>query len=169
MTTWTRVLIAAVIFGLVASHARIDAGEFLIKKEDVPGAIAKLKTGNATEKVKAAQDLGNRGAVRITDVLDAIDPLKGLLMSDSNAKVRAAAAEALGKIAPDPAETVKLLLKSLTDDKDEDVKVADMFAIVQMGPDAKVAVSELQKYAKDKDKKKLSAAAKQALKNLKMK
>ena len=93
--------------------------------EDIPKAIYKLKNGTATEKVKAAQELGDRGAVRITDVKDAVEPLKNLLGSDNNAKVRAAAAEALGKIAPEPAETVKLLLNSLKDDKDEEVKIAE--------------------------------------------
>jgi HEAT repeat protein len=164
-----RILLAAIVVGLVACHGQLQAGDFLIKKEDIPKAIAKLKSGTPQEKIKAAKDLGDRGAVRITDVTGAIEPLKNLLSNDSNNKVRAAAAEALGKIAPEPAETVKLLLKSLMEDKDEDVKIADMFAIARMGPDAKVAVPELQKYAKDKDKKKLSNAAKQAMKNLKMK
>jgi hypothetical protein len=166
-----RVLIVTLVLGLAAGQARLHAGDFLIKKEDIPKAISKLKNGTAPEKIKAAKDLGERGAVRITDVMEAVEPLKSLLINDANAKVRAAAAEALGKMAPEPAETVQLLLKSLKEDKDEDVKIADMFAIARMGPDAKVAVPEIQKYAqdKDKDKKKLSNAAKQAMKNLKMK
>jgi len=169
MKPGTRVLIAAIVLGLAAGQARLDAGDFLIKKEDVPKAIARLKSGSPAEKAKAAKDLGDRGAVKFNDVVEAIEPLKVLLANDANGKVRAAAAEALGKIAPEPPDTVLLLLKSLKEDKDEEVKIADMFAIARMGPDAKVAMNELQKYAKDKDNKKLSNAAKQALKNLKTK
>lgn len=170
MKIGTRVLVVAVMLAVVAGQAQLNAGDFLIKKEDIPKAINRLKSGTPGEKIKAAQQLGDRGAVKITDVMEAIEPLKTMLGGDSNAGVRAAAAEALGKIAPEPAaELVTLLLKSLKEDKDEGVKIADMGAIARMGPAAKLAMPELQKYAKDKDNKKLSKAASEALKNLKKK
>src|SRR5439155_4698092 len=110
----------------------------------------KLKSGTPKEKAKAAKDLGDRGAIRATDVKDAIELLKGLLVNDSNPSVRAAAAEALGKIAPEPTkETVQLLLKALKEDKEDEVRMATIIALGRMGTDAKVAIPELQKIAKD--------------------
>ena len=162
----TRLLITAATVALAVGLANLDAGGNLISVEDVPKAINKLKTGTAAEKAAAAKALGNRGAIRASDVKEAIEPLKNLLANDSDAKARAAAAEALGKIAPEPKQTVPVLAKSLKEDKDEDVKFAVLIALGRMGPEARVALPEIRKYAQDKDNKKLSRTARDVMKNL---
>jgi HEAT repeat protein len=170
MKSGTRFLITvvAVTFGVSLT---LHAGSTLIPIKDIPNAINKLKTGTPAEKAKAAKDLGDRGQIRASDVKAAVEPLKKLLSDDSDAKVRAASAEALGKIAPEPKETVALLIKSLKEDKEADVKIAVMVSLGRFGMDAKSALPELRKYAqdKDKDKKKLANTAQMVIRNLSQK
>jgi HEAT repeat protein len=167
---WSKKIgMAVVVLVLVGGTGWLEAGGFLLKKEDIPKAVAKLQSGTPQEKVDAAEALGRRGAVRATDVKDAVDPLKDMLVKDKDAKVRAAAAKALGNIAPEPKETVQLLLKALQTDKDTDVKVAAMRAISQMPSAAGPAIPEIQKYAKDKTQRQLFQAARLALKQLRAK
>lgn len=166
MKSGTRLLITVVTAALGVGLTQLHAGSTLIKIEDIPKAINKLKTGSAAEKAQAAKDLGDRGQIRASDVKEAVEPLKKLLADDSDTKVRAASAEALGKIAPAPKETVPLLIKSLKEDKEEDVKIAVMIALGRFGAEAKSALPELKKYAQDKDKKKLANTAQQVMKNL---
>ena len=125
------------------------------KREDVPKYLAQLKSTNASDRAKAAEMLGKRGGINVTDVEPAIDPLKMMLDKDKDAKARAAAARALGAIQADAEGTVPLLidhLKSETEDKD--VKMATVVALGQYGPDAKAALQPLRDYLKKFDAKK---------------
>lgn len=154
------------LFSLYLMLAALQAGgSGLIKKEDIPKAIELLQKGTVAQRVKAAEDLGNRGAVRVTDVADAIEPLKSRLKRDSEPRVRAASALALGKIQHEPKELVPFLSEALTQDKDASVKLALVQALGSLGPQAKSALPVLRKVQANSDKK-LAAAIKAAVKNI---
>ncbi|MGF1582394.1 MAG: HEAT repeat domain-containing protein [Gemmataceae bacterium] len=163
-----RGLIAASTVVCVMALSTVQGGGFLLRKSDIPKTIAILKTGTAKEKAYAARLLGDRGAVRASDVKDAVAPLRFLVQNNKDAKVRAAAARALGQIASEPDETAKLLLMTLKNDKSDEVKMASMVAIGSLGPKVgRMAVSEMRKIARDKDNKRLSRKARMVLKEMK--
>lgn len=134
------------------------------KLEDVPKNIGILKnSNNAQERAQAADELGRRGAIRLTDVKEAFEPLRLAVQKDSDANVRRAAAAALGKIAPEAEKTVPVLTEALKD-KSATVKMAAAAALGQFGEDAKSALPSLRELAKDKNDKKVSQAASIAIK-----
>ena len=125
------------------------------KKEDVPKYLNQLKTSqNAADRAKAAEMLGRRGGINVRDVADAVEPLKKALQKDIDAKVRAAAARALGDIHTEPETTVPILIERLKDDSKMDVKLAIVVALGQYGPDASAAVKPLREMLKKFDPKK---------------
>ncbi|MCI0380393.1 MAG: HEAT repeat domain-containing protein [Gemmataceae bacterium] len=134
------------------------------KKEDVPKYLEMLKkSASAKDRALAAEMLGKRGAIKRSDVAEAVEPLKKALEKDTDAGVRAKAAEALGYISPEAKDTVPLLTKAL-EDKNFSVKLAVMSALSQFGAEAKSALPALREIAKEKTDKKLSQAANQAIK-----
>ncbi len=125
------------------------------KAEDVPKYMAQLKSANAADRAKAAEMLGIRGGIKVSDVEDAVEPLKKLLDKDKDAKVRSAAARALGAIQLDAAGTVPLLIEHLKSESEEkEVKMSVVVALGQYGPDAKEALPPLRDFLKKFDAKK---------------
>ena len=115
------------------------------RKEDVPKYLKQLQTAtSAADRAKAAEMLGKRGGINANDVEDAVDPLKNALQKDKDAKVRAAAARALGNIHPEAEATVPLLIDRLKTDEVTDVKMALVVALGQYGGDAKDALPPLR-------------------------
>jgi len=155
----------ATLTGIV-TLATAQSGD-IPRKEDVPKNIAILKNASANPKVRAtaAIDLGRRGAIRASDVADAVDPLLDYLKSDKNADVRKACAQALGDINVDAEKCVPVLTEAL-DDKSATVKMSVVQALQQYGPDAKSSLPKLRELAKAKDDKKLSQAAAAAAKQI---
>ncbi len=151
-----------VVVGLAHSQA---GSRYLIDKEDIPKTIKALKSESAKERAQAAKAIGKHGAIRYNDIREAINPLKDLLKKDKDPNVRAAAAQALGNIAPQPKETVKLLIKTL-EEKEPQVKMAAIEAIGKMGSAAKVAIPELRKIAQNKDDKQMRRKARLVLKGI---
>ncbi len=149
------------LFGVVALTT-VEAQ--LPKKEEIPRFIGQLKNSkSAQERVAAAEAIGRRGAVIVTDVKDAIGPLANAVKVDGDAQVRAAAARALGEIGSEPTITVPALTEALKD-KTVVVKMAAINALGQIGKDASPAMPQLRKIAQEKKEKKLSQAANAALK-----
>jgi HEAT repeat protein len=125
------------------------------KAEDVPKYMAQLKSANATDRAKAAEMLGLRGGIKVSDVEDAVEPLKKMLEKDKDAKVRSAAARALGAIQLDAEGTVPLLIDRLKSESEEkEVRMSAVVALGQYGPDAKEALPPLRDYLKKFDPKK---------------
>lgn len=125
------------------------------KREDVPKYMAQLKSTNAADRAKAAEMLGKRGGISSSDVEDAVEPLKKLFDKDKEAKVRSAAARALGAIQADAEGTVPLLIEHLKSESEEkEVKMSVVVALGQYGPDAKDALPPLRDYLKKFDPKK---------------
>ncbi|MCI0459271.1 MAG: HEAT repeat domain-containing protein [Gemmataceae bacterium] len=136
------------------------------RRIDVPKQIGLLKNSkSARERATAADELGRHGAIRASDVKDAIEPLTTAVKTDSDADVRRAAAKALGDIAPDPMTIVPVLTEALKD-KASPVKMAAATALGQFGADASSALGALRELAKDKTDKKVSNAAAFAIKSI---
>jgi HEAT repeat protein len=144
-----RLLIAFFTCAVLLNLADVSAD--VPKKEDIPKFIATLKSTAATKaRVQAADDLGHRGAIRASDVEDAIDLLIGLLKKDKDADVRRACAKALGDIGSQADKCVEALKEALND-SNVNVKIAAMLALGQYGRDAKSAAPILKGFIKNKD------------------
>lgn len=125
------------------------------KKEDVPKYMKQLGSTSAAERAKAAEMLGKRASISVSDVEDAVEPLKKLFDKDKDARVRSAAARALGFTQMDAAGVVPLFIEHLNSESEEkDVKMSVVVALGQYGPDAKDAVPSLRDYLKKFDAKK---------------
>lgn len=137
-------------FFLCSVSLSLAGGIGIPKKEDVPKYLRLLQTSTSpADRVKAADMLGKRGGINAPDVEDAVDPLKTALEKDKDAKVRAAAARALGNIHPDAETMVPLFISRLKADEVKDVKMAIIVALGQFGPEAKAALPPLREmYAK---------------------
>lgn len=143
---------------LVCSMSLVFAGGFGIpKKEDVPKYLKQLQSSNsAADRATAAQMLGKRGGINQKDVEDAVEPLKKSMQKDVDAKVRAAAARALGDIRFNAEGTVPVLIDRLKTDDKMDVKLAIVVALGQFGPDARDALPTLRELQKKFDAKKMA-------------
>ncbi len=153
----------AQIFGvgvILGSMSLVLAGGIGIpKKEDVPKYLKQLISSNsAADRARAAEMLGKRGGINQKDVADAVEPLKKSVQKDVDAKVRAAAARALGDIHMDAEGTVPILVERLKTDDKMDVKMAIVIALGQFGPDAKEALPALRELQKKFDPKKSKEA-----------
>jgi HEAT repeat protein len=147
-------LIGVGIF-LATVSVLIAGGIGVPKKEDVPKYLNQLvKSTNSADRAKAAEMLGKRGGINANDVEDAIEPLRKALQKDTDVKVRAAAARALGDIHAQAEETVPVLIDRLKNDEKMDVKMAAVVALGQFGPDATAALQPLRDLAKKFDAKK---------------
>ena len=131
---------------------------------DVPALLKELKSKNAKTRAGAAQALGRMGAVKASDTKEAVPLLIGLVKSDKDASVRRVAADALGRIDPDPKETVPVLLEALKD-KEATVRQAAAAALGQFPKDRAEIVPALREMQNDKNKM-VERTAKQSLKNL---
>ena len=114
------------------------------KKEDVPKYMKQLSSPTPADRARAAEMLGKRGGINSNDVEGAVDPLRNLLEKDSDAKVRSAAARALGDIHLDPEGVVPVLIDRLKNDSKDDVKMSIVVALGQYGPDAKESLPRLR-------------------------
>ena len=157
-----RPLIAFATFAAIIGLVGVEAGP--PRKEDIPKFINTLKTStNSKARVQAAADIGYRGAIRASDVDNAIAPLLTALKSDKDADVRGACAKALGGIGSNAEKCVPALTDALKDSSPT-VKIAAAQALGQYGPDAKSALQVLRDLAAMKDDKKVSQSAAAATK-----
>lgn len=140
---------------LVTVGVSLAGGLGAPKKEDMPKYLKQLLSSQvASERAKAAEMLGRRGSINSGDVEDAVEPLRKSLQKDIDAKVRTAAAYALGNIRLEADKTVPVLIDKLKTDTSADVKLATVVALGQYGPDAKEALQPIREYGKKFDPKK---------------
>lgn len=161
----------------VASVAALSAGLFVLAASEELAAASKeqeaikymqdLKTSKDSKaKVTALVELAKIGQVSKPLVAPAMPEILKML-KDKDSAVRAAAAEALGKLDPDPKEAIPALVSLMKADKTETVRMAAIKGLGSMGPNAKDANKELRDLMKVEDKKsKLSMAANNALRSI---
>ncbi len=166
LSVFMKVCLAAGMVSLGFITLAWGGGSGTPKREDVPKYLNMLKnSASAKERAHAAEMLGKRGAVKASDVADAIDPLKIALKMDKDTSVRKAAAEALGSIGTDPDTVVPLLMDTLKE-KNRDLKLGAITALAQYGSDAKEALPALRELANDKTDKMIAKAATGAVKSI---
>jgi len=142
------------------------------KKEDVPKYLGMLKNAaSAPDRALGAEMLGKRGAIKASDVADAIEPLKMALQKDKDLAVRKAAAEALGNIGAESENVVPLLIDALKETykdlkRGANLKLGAITALAQYGSDARDALPTLREIANEKTDKMLSKAAMGAIKSI---
>jgi HEAT repeat protein len=136
--------------------------------KDAAKYTEQLKTSkDAKAKIEALEELGKMGQIQKSLTAKSVEyMLKEFEHKD--AKVRAAAAKAVGMVDPDPKEAVPALLKLLKEDKEDDVKLAAIQGLGNMGPSAKDAAKDLQEVVKAEKKDKKSKLGREAGKTLKL-
>ena len=146
------------LLGLCAqfSDARDDGDAAALMKE--------LKSKNPKTRTSAVLALGKLGAIRASDVKDAVPLVLDLLKKDKEAAVRKAAADALGRMDPDAKMTVPVLIDALKD-KDAGVREAAATALGQFSSESNDILPALRDLQSDKNKM-VERAAKMSLKNL---
>src|SRR5947209_1090056 len=102
-----RLLMSFLLLGMICLIAFVDDAF----ADDVPALLKELKSKKASVRVEAAREVGRLGAIRASDVKDAIPLLLGMIKKDQETSTRKAAIEALARIDPDPKETVPVLLE----------------------------------------------------------
>jgi HEAT repeat protein len=156
MNTLKRISAGLVLLALVPA-AMAD------KKEDVARLMKELKSKDVKTRIAAADDLGHIGQIKKSYAEPAVPALIETLR-DTDAGVRKAAANALGKVDPD----VKLAVPALVDalkDKAPSVRQAAAIALGLIGPEAKDAIPALRETQKDSDRA-VSRAANQAIQRI---
>lgn len=127
---------------------------FASKQDEAIKATQILKTSKDTAaKIQAAIDIGDIGQIKKSYAADAI-PCLILCCKDKDAKLRGAAAEALGKVdPPEESKAVEILTEMAKSDTSTDVKVSAVKGLGSMGPTAKSALPTLREIANKEDKK----------------
>ena len=153
-----------IISGLIVAESNAQKGKKTPlpapRREDVPKYIEVLKKSqNAGDRALAAEMIGKRGAIQVSDVKEALPLLQKAATKDISSDVRKAAIIALGEIGSDAENSVPPITEALKD-KSEPVQLAAVSALGAFGPDARSALKDLQAFNKaqtDKNTKKMVA------------
>lgn len=126
-----------------------------------------LKTSKKpSEKVTAAIEIGKLATIRKSYGKDAL-PYLFKACKDKDAKLKAAAAEALGRAyAEDDNKAVETLLDMLKWEKSDPVRVGVINGLVAQGVKAKEAIPTLRKIVKDEGKSRVAGVARNAVRTL---
>lgn len=124
--------------------------------DPLPDLVRGLRNKNATERLRAAKDLGRLGWL----AREAL-PALVVLLRDEDAKVREGAAHAIGQMGPESLPTLSTMLGH----DDKYVRRNAIWAMGKLGPMARPALGILCEALKDTDPRTASGAA-QALGNL---
>jgi len=135
--------------------------------DDIKAILKDLKNANPRTRASAIEEIGHRGAVRASDVKEAIPLVLDLLKKDRDANVRKAAATALAQMDPEPSVAVPALMQALRD-KVPNVRSAAASGLGLLGDAAKEAIPALQEAQKDKDRT-VSRAAAMAIRSIRKK
>ena len=136
------------------------------KKEDVPKYLKMLKGSRSPkDRAFAAEQLGRRGQVQVSDVKTAIEPLLSTMKGDSDADARRSAAVALGNIGTQPKVVIPALMEALKD-KSIKVNMAAVNALGAYGMQARPAVPALRAFAKTKKDKQIMGAVNMTVKQI---
>lgn len=115
------------------------------KEEDAAKYTKELKSsGNVKVKIEAATKIGELGQIKKSWAAEAV-PYLIKACKDDDKKLRAAAAEALGKVDPPPeSKAIETLIDLVKNDKELSVQQAAARGLGHMGPAAREAVPTLR-------------------------
>jgi HEAT repeat protein len=137
-------------FALVAGMALLGAVVHAETREEQIAKYQKtLQTSKNTQaRVDAIHEIAKLGQLSAKLARPAVPDLMKVL-NDKEAKVRAAAAHAIGQVDPeDKKEVVDALIKLVKEDKEDAVREGAAQGLGALGPDAKEAVPALREAAK---------------------
>jgi HEAT repeat protein len=118
--------------------------------DPLPDLIRTLRSRSATDRVRAAKDLGRLGSL----ARESLPTLVGLLRDDES-KVREAAAQAVGQMGP----SALAALSGMLTHSDKYVRRNAVWAMGKLGPAALPALASLCRGLKDTDPRTASGAA----------
>jgi len=154
---------------LAAGYGSEQLAAQQVNKADLPKFIEALKSDDAKKRVEGLNGIAAIGKLKASLVADQAKPIMEMVKKDKDAKVRAAAAIAIGSIDPEGDMVVDLLIEVLKEDADKDVRTGAAQGLGQLGPRAKKALPALKEAAakakEDQDKKmaKVVGAASKAI------
>ena len=137
-------------------------------KEEDAANYSKVLQGNdpVAAKVEAANGIAKLAAIRRSYGKEAV-PYLFEACKHKEAKLRAAAAAALGRAyADDDKNAVEVLEELVKSDTDDSVKLAAITGLVAQGMRAKGAIPTLRKIAQENDKSRVGRAAREAVRTL---
>jgi HEAT repeat protein len=100
-----------------------------------------LNDKSPKDRIVAAEELGNLGAIKLSEALVALPALRAALQKDSDPTVRKAALDAIVKIEPD--KGLELLIDTFKKDKEPVIRLGIIATFSQRGIQAKEAVPVL--------------------------
>jgi HEAT repeat protein len=118
--------------------------------DPLPALLDALRSSCATERLRAAKDLGRLGWL----AREALPALVAVL-NDGDARVRESAAQAIGLMGPDALPTLVAMLGH----EDKYVRRHAVWALAKLGPLARPALADLCQALKDTDPRTASGAA----------
>lgn len=134
-----------VVLGLAGLFLSVGQADAQSKKAEVEKFIKELNAKDAKQRLGAVEGIGKIGQLKAIYAISAVTPLCGVVEKDGDAKVRAAAAMALGQIDADPTKAVPVLIKVLESDKDRAVQLNAIGALGYLGAGSKEALPLLKK------------------------
>jgi hypothetical protein len=137
-------------------------------KADLPRFMNDLKSEDAKARASACEGLYKLGGIKTSLIKEAISPLMKMIKDDKDAKVRAAAAKALGAADPAGDDGIALLIEVVKNEKEETpVRVGACQGLGQIGPRAKEALPAVKMFMDDnKGDKKIGKNLKGVIKQL---
>ncbi len=135
------------MLGLACFLACVGQADAQGKKGDVQKFIKQLDAKDAKQRLAAVEGIASIGMLKASYAKDAVAPLCVRVEKDNDAKVRAAAALALGQIDAEPSKAVPVLIKAVETDKDRAVQVNAITSLGYFRGGAKEALPLLQKIA----------------------
>src|SRR5438046_1457706 len=156
------------IFGALVALALVATAAQAGKEDDAKKYTNDLKTSkDVNVKITAIQEIGKLGQIKKSYATDALPYMIEACKDKKNAKLRAAAAEAIGKVdPPTDLNVVELLTDMAKTDKDTQVQIAAIRGLANMGPAAKSAIPALRELTSKDDKSPLSRAAMNAVRTI---
>lgn len=122
----------------------------MTEDDPLPDLIKALRSESAIDRLRAAKDLGRLGWL----ARDAMPALVTVL-EDPDAKVREAAAQAVGQMGPEALPALSAMLGH----QDKYVRRHAVWAMAKLGPLARVALADLCEALRDADPRTASGAA----------
>ncbi len=143
------------------------SASFASKADDAAKYTKVLQTTKSpSEKINAVHEIGKLATVNKSYGKEAL-PYLFDACKDKDDKLRAAAADALGRAyGDDDSKAVDVLQDLLKNDKSEPVRIAAINGLVAQGQKSKDAIPTLRKIAQEDAKSRLGNAARNAVRNL---